>query len=1117
MANLSDSHIRQQALDPQSSFIVQAPAGSGKTGLLVYRILNLLTTVDRPEQILAITFTNKAASEMRTRILELLTKAETGETSDDDYEQQGIDLAKQVLTIDQQFGWRLLDMPHQLNILTIDAFCAKLISYMPWLSRLGDKPHTTEQPEQHYQAAIEQLLMELTKDNSDASTNLQTVMLELDYDYNKARTMFTAMLSKRDQWLRHLLHYDIRELRPQLQQAWARVSQQLLQALAQSMPRGIVDDLLECAHFAAMNLQESGETKPLVACANMQQLPEADYQDIDKWLGIKNLLLTDAGNLRSANGVNKKLGFPAEAKIEKQKLQAVLAELEQEPVFIEHLLQLEIIPPASFTDQQWQQLLALEQVLKQLAAQLQLRFRAVSECDFSEVAQRANLALQDMLSPTDLGLRMDNSLRHILVDEFQDTSHSQLELLKKLVSGWQSNDSNTTLFMVGDPMQSIYRFREADVGLFLRIANSQTADQVFPQLQIESLQLTENFRSSKPLVAWFNRVFASSFPQQDNVLQGAICYAQAVTNREIQNSSEPVCIPVLSNQQEAEQVVAQIQEAQQQDSEQKIAILVRGRSHLKEILPALKQANIDYIGVDIQPLNKTQAVLDLLALCKAITRLDDKVSWLALLRGPWCGLSLASIRQLLPDAKLPVWLQLQNLVNRGKLEAEQATRLQRFIDIMQTVLQQRQQLALHDICRWAWQQLGGEQTLLDASIDDVDVVFTLIRRLEQAGDLQSLTELDKALEGLFARSQSVAQNPVIVSTIHNSKGLQYDTVILPGLGRSSGTDAKEILMWAEQIDASGQSSLLLAPLEAENTSNTHYYYLRKLESQRAYYETLRLLYVACTRAKRQLVLIAGISHNSKGEQVKPRSGTLLSTVWQQLQEQFQIEPQEVEKQTAELQQTLRRLPDDYRYQSEPSIDWQGQKNISLQDEETRSADSIEYEWATELAQAVGLVLHDWLQFHSHELSNFKIDDAQKQRWRAEFKTMNVPDNRINLAVQRICLAIDNMQQDEKAQWIFKNHQHQQNEYALSTFENGIVKTWRIDRTFVDENNTRWIIDYKSTYHRDGDVQQFIDKQIADRHKAQLDNYGKLFSEIDDREIRLGVYFPLLKEWREWGT
>jgi len=147
---IKDQAHRQTALDPRRSFIVQAPAGSGKTGLLVYRLLTLLARVEQPQAILAITFTRKATAEMRERLLGLLQKAQQGQSSDDAFEQQGIDLAKAVLEQDARYGWRLLETPHQLAISTIDAFCARLSASMPWLSRLGDRPRPTDDASSHY-------------------------------------------------------------------------------------------------------------------------------------------------------------------------------------------------------------------------------------------------------------------------------------------------------------------------------------------------------------------------------------------------------------------------------------------------------------------------------------------------------------------------------------------------------------------------------------------------------------------------------------------------------------------------------------------------------------------------------------------------------------------------------------------------------------------------------------------------------------------------------------------------------------------------------------------------------------------------------------------------------
>jgi len=118
------------------------------------------------------------------------------------------------------------------------------------------------------------------------------------------------------------------------------------------------------------------------------------------------------------------------------------------------------------------------------------------EADFTEIAQGAVRALGTAEAPTDLLLSMDASVRHILVDEFQDTSFSQWELLVLLTSGWQPNDGRT-LFLVGDPMQSIYRFRDAQVALFLK-AQSEGLGSV----QLEPLTLTTNFRSHAGLVDW---------------------------------------------------------------------------------------------------------------------------------------------------------------------------------------------------------------------------------------------------------------------------------------------------------------------------------------------------------------------------------------------------------------------------------------------------------------------------------------------------------------------------------------------------------------------------------------------------------------------------------------
>jgi ATP-dependent helicase/nuclease subunit A len=127
----------------------------------------------------------------------------------------------------------------------------------------------------------------------------------------------------------------------------------------------------------------------------------------------------------------------------------------------------------------------------------------------------AQRALGEPEEPTDLALSLDYQIRHLLVDEFQDTSVSQFSLLEKLTAGWQRGDGRT-IFVVGDPMQSIYRFREAEVGLFLKACGDGIG-----AIPLELVRLSANFRSDKGIVDWVNATFPSVLPTEEEITTGA--------------------------------------------------------------------------------------------------------------------------------------------------------------------------------------------------------------------------------------------------------------------------------------------------------------------------------------------------------------------------------------------------------------------------------------------------------------------------------------------------------------------------------------------------------------------------------------------------------------------
>ena len=1119
---ISDQSARERALETSQSFIVQAPAGSGKTALLVYRLLKLLAIVDQPEQVLAITFTRKATSELRGRLMELLMLAESGARSEHEFEQFGVDLAAKVLVHSKAKNWQLLDTPQQLQIMTIDAFCSKLCGDMPWLSRLGDKPRTTEQADAHYAAAIEQLLSQLLGQPSKLTAALQMVLLELDFDYNRARRLFGSMLAKRDQWLRQLLQNDVTQLRSELENAWQEIAVEHQELLTSLLPEGMLVQLINIAYRASQFHQE--DDSPL---AVFRQSESVSSLGLEAWRGLL-FILTTAGAKGFRKTVNVKCGFPPAEKKLKQEVLALLAELSQSAEsddLLPALQQLQILPKPRYGDDDWQQIIALEQVLKQLAAFLQLRFRATGECDHSEVAQRANLALAELEAPTDLALRMDYRLKHVLVDEFQDTSHSQLELLKKLTAGWQSDADQLaqTLFLVGDPMQSIYRFREADVSLFLQVADNSNTH-VFANLDIEPLLLSENFRSGKTLVEWFNSTFTDSFPKHDKVLTGAIRYSSASTHK--QGGQSPVMALCETAEQESEWVVEQIKRALPQlpDDKAQVAVLVRSRSHLKHLLPAIKRADIAFAGVDIQPLSETPAVVDVVSLCKAICRLDDRVSWLALLRGPWCGLTLAEIKVLLVRADISVWDQIQNSEISSHLNDESLTRLNQFCDVMRQALAQRQQVGLHSILRWCWFALGGNHTLMEAQREDIEMVFTLVESMQRGADMTSIVELDKALADLYAQAQQHADCRLVVSTIHKAKGMQYHTVILPGLAKQTMADQKDLLMWAEHSNRFGQERLLLAPIRLQQTPGSHFDYLRALEKQRSRNEAMRLMYVACTRAEQRLIMTGCIKYDPESETIRtPPASSLLASVWEATESSFEFsavgQQADQDQINEQLSQQLSRIPAGFRADYPSSINWQAQQQLlsddSITDQELLAADAIEFQWATEVATAVGIVLHNWLQHNSHKLYKVKVDDTLLNHWRAELATLRVPPTRKKWALDRLVQALLSMQADSQAGFLFEQYATQQNELALTSYERGAAKTYRIDRTFIDHQGTRWIVDYKTTTTKTKNLDAFVDIQVEKRHRTQLEKYGDLMHQLEPGPIKLAVYFPMLSKLRYW--
>ncbi|GJL74326.1 UvrD-helicase domain-containing protein [Nitrosomonas sp.] len=1169
-----DAAERLRAIDPAASFIVQAPAGSGKTGLLIQRYLRLLTCVDEPEEIVAITFTRKAAAEMRERILSALKKVKSAPAEPENaFDQLTCEFASAVIQRDRQAEWHIAENPARLRIQTIDSLCASLTRQMPVLSKFGSQPETTENPEEHYLEAVRATVELLNQDHGIAD-DIEILLVHLDNDMARIENLLVGMLARRDHWLRHI-H---RKTRDELEASLKNLRRNAVDRLRSLFPGAIQDELLALVRYAAANLSSAQQSSAMIACGDLMALPD----NVEQWCAIADLLLQTNGEWRKKPDVRQ--GFPAgKTKTEKEIAQPwktrminVINVLKADDVLQQALQDIRQLPSPAYSDNQWEILGAITRLLPHAVAQLKIIFQLTGQVDFTEVSQSALAALGDCEMPTDLALALDYRIKHLLIDEFQDTSISQYQLIEKLVAAWEPDDGRS-LFVVGDPMQSIYRFREAEVGLFLQ-ARQTGIGVVKPQ----PITLCSNFRSQQGIVDWINNTFKQIMPAYEDIAVGAVPYTPSIAVHAERSGRAVTVHPAFEKDRvaEAAKVLAVILQSRQQNPTDSIAVLVRNRSHLKEIVTTLKSSGLRFRAVEIDSLYHKPVVQDLLMLTRALSNPADRLAWLAVLRAPWCGLQLDDLQiltsgQTNDDDEQSTWKThtIWELIGDENcwhsLSRDGIERLRRVNKVFVQCMQNRYRQLLRTTVESAWQALGGPGCIyrpfadhprsvkaaadtqivqdkpITDSLNDAMIFLEYLEKHERAGNMPDFVKFEEGLARLFASADFNADAQLQIMTIHKSKGLEFDTVLVPGLGFSQKTRDRQLLNWMEQprcertdgnelipLDVS-ETDLFLAPIQEVGKENDSInVWMESLERKKENYEAERLLYVAATRAKKYLHLFGHTHVGVKdGEPVlqQPRSGSLLKRLWPAV-EQIYISATEMQLQELQLHQSekadedykktyidqsILRLTTDWQLPEAPkAVSWKRSRIITNLNYE------IEFSWAGEVAKHVGSIVHRWLQqIAEDELKGWDAKRVQSMRKKfahgLQKNGLSADDKTLEQAVDRIVVALTNTITDRRGQWILGEQHEARNELRLTGVVDGSMVDYVIDRTFCDANNIRWIIDYKISSHEGSGVELFLDSE-QERYRHQLNNYADFFRKIDMRAIRLGLYFPMLKGWRAWS-
>jgi ATP-dependent exoDNAse (exonuclease V) beta subunit len=546
--------------------------------------------------------------------------------------------------------------------------------------------------------------------------------------------------------------------------------------------------------------------------------------------------------------------------------------------------------------------------------------------------------------------------------------------------------------------------------------------------------------------------------------------------------------------------------------------------------------------VEIEQLGEKQVVQDLYALTRALTHLADRVAWLAILRAPWCGLTLDELSEVFEGKdKQTIWELMQ-----------EAPYLARMRELLAPALADRLRGTLRDRVEGVWLALGGPACVDDATdLEDAEIFLDELERLEEAGELTDFSALASSLEDLYALPDvNAGVDAVEIMTIHKAKGLEFDTVIVPGLDRPPRSGRKPLFAFKtlpspsgtrEHLERSrgaggegaggegaggegaggeraGEKGLLLAPIdETGGEKEPLYRYVRDLDKEAEDIEAGRLLYVAATRAESRLHLLACLKVDEDGVMKMPSKRSLLGLAWRALSSSISLPSPalagqgntwggaegEGERERASLSAgELHRLPADFEMPEAPeATEWKVQ-------EEGREEEQVEFSWVGETARHMGTVVHAWL----HRIADDELkgwDTARVARARAavrgQLSARGVSGDELQAATERVLEALRNSITDQKGRWVLGPHSEAYCEYRIRTRDRSYV----IDRLIRDANGTRWLVDYKTSRHEGADIEGFLDREQK-RYAAQLDAYAAALGGASR-----GLYFPLHAGWREW--
>ena len=1201
-----DDAARERALDTTRSILVSAPAGSGKTDLLTRRFLALLAEVEKPEQIVAITFTKAAAAEMRHRILSELetASARARPASSDRLSMEG--LARRAFVRSASLGWRLLELPARLRISTIDSLCQELAVQQPLFSGFGGNLAVAEWPDELYHRAARRALDLAAGNRADLQSAIESLLLWRDNDWLEVEDLLVEMLRRRDSWMHAFVlgsEPDWEVLRRRLEAPFVHAVRTAIARLDHMLDQipGARGEAFELMRYAYA--QSGGEVHGELA--RFDQFPARPYdtpedleEAVEGYRNLAELLLTKGKDREFRLKFDITRGFPPGSDGEKGRASSLITRCRGVEGLQAALGQIEGLPSVQFSEEEWQIVRACFVLLRQVAAELRVVFAEAGTVDFTEVGQIAQRVLvgEDGL-PSDAAIAYADGIHHLLVDEFQDTSRRQHQLVASLVAAWPATEDRS-VFVVGDPLQSIYSFRDADAELFPRVRDFGLELPGGETLRFDPVLLRANFRTQPALVEELNRMFAGIFGPRDG---SGITFSAAIAAREgevdlfprmaLHTSFSPQISSgdslsaaarakkaatrmarqgVLNSQtREIVELIGTyggaIEAARAEDRRFRIAVLGRTRRALEPIAAALRKAGVLFRAVELEPLRDMHEVLDALALGHALLYPLNRVAWLGVLRAPWGGLSLRELHLVAGMEEAGAELRdplPQRIAERMKLlDGEAQAAVRRVLDLAASGPSLASLTPTRTLGTWLeemWLRVGGSFCVGPAGQANLNRLWRCLDQLPKGGEDFAGAALDRALEALKAIPDPGADpdHGVQLMTIHRSKGLEFEVVIVPELQALTPTVRGGLLAAMERgipaPDASGSlTEFLVAPLQTKGAERSRArVWVEQLARDREQQEMRRLLYVAATRAREDLHLFArpGYREDPSRRLNHPPRNCLLATAWPAIEnevrarfeERRQVLPSVLARSdvpgsvhsasVAALPDAgvveIRRLPAAIQIPARRS---NGPSPAGGDATGERGAIFARHEGGI-ASRALGSAVHVLLEELARLCETEPPDDAARilahslPRIIARVRTAGLEPATAQAIANRALGIARKAASDPAGRWILSPHGRAASEASWSGIVSDAVRSVRVDRVFRaglepfrEGNEALWIIDYKTAQDQSLGPGQ-APSELRGLFAQQLEAYAAILRpSLEERiPIRAGLYYPRMEFFDWWA-